>query len=176
MWVPEEDRPTALVPKCSVLPPGHRCDHVPNSGMSAMGSGQITWEGNAVTMSAMGSGQITREGNAVAITIQDPNCMAAILNWNSMYLLLQHQFELQRDLCPLSPAGVPALAVDGLCHVDTLANQLGLSIKETLRQCEEEAPKPCLRLVGVITNCVFYVYRYVSFLGEVPLTRTPFGS
>ena len=102
-------------------------------------------------------------GNAEAITIQPPNCVAAILNWNSLYCIMQRLFDSQREdlrtstlrSSPLSPADVPVLAVDGHCHVDTLANQLGLSIEETLRQCQEQAPKPRLRIVGVITNCVF---------------------
>ena len=35
-------------------------------------------------------------GNAEAITIQPPNCVAAILNWNSLYCLLQGLFDSQR--------------------------------------------------------------------------------
>ena len=76
---------------------------------------------------------------------------------------MQRLFDSQREdlrtsplmSSPLSPADVPVLAVDGHCHVDTLANQLGLSIEEALRQCQEQAPEPCLRIVGVISNCVF---------------------
>ena len=102
-------------------------------------------------------------GNAEAITIQPPNCVAAILNWNSLYCIMQRLFDSQREdlrtsplmSSPLSPADVPVLAVDGHCHVDTLANQLGLSIEEALRQCQEQAPEPRLRIVGVISNCVF---------------------
>ena len=56
---------------------------------------------------------------------------------------------------PLSPGDAAVLGVDGHCHVNTLANQLGLSIEETLRQCQETAPEPRPRIVGVITNCVF---------------------
>ena len=96
-------------------------------------------------------------GNAEAITIQPPNGVAAILNWNSMYFDSQREDLRTSTLrsSPLSPADVPVRAVDGHCHVDTLANQLGLSIEETLRQCQEQAPEPRLRIVGVITNCVF---------------------